>query len=42
MKNNNSRLQNLRDKANFYLCSNDYKRAIEFYNKVLQIDPKDK
>ena len=42
MENNNSRLEKLMEKAKSYCSSNDYKKAINCYNEVLQIDPKHK
>ena len=41
MENNNSRLQNLIQKANSFYESYDYECAIDYYNKLLQIIPKD-
>ena len=40
MENNNSRVQNFMRKADSYIINYDYKRAIDCYDKVLQIDPK--
>ena len=40
MENNNSRVQNFMVKANSYIISYDYKRALDCYDYVLQIDPK--
>ena len=41
MKNNDSILQNLMDKAKYYKTIKNYKKAIDCFDKVLQIDPKD-
>ena len=40
MENNNTRVQNFMVKAHSYKISYDYKRAIDCYDQVLQIDPK--
>ena len=40
MVNNNTRVQNFMMKANSYTISYDYKGAINCYDQVLQIDPK--
>ena len=40
MENNNSRLQNLMEKAVYHEIRNEYKCAIYCYYQVLQIDPK--
>ena len=40
MENNNLRLQNLMKKGNSYFDSKEYKKAIDFYDQALKIDPK--
>ena len=40
MENNNSKLKNLLVKTYSYKISNDYKKAIDCYDQVLQIDLK--
>ena len=37
--NNYSRIRNLMVKASTYYVNNEHKKAIYFYNQVLQIDP---
>jgi len=39
MENNNTRVQNFMVEAHSYKISYDYKRAIDCYDQVLQIDP---
>ena len=39
MVNNNTRVQNFMVEAHSYKISYDYKRAIDCYDQVLQIDP---
>ena len=39
MENNNSRLEKLMNKAKSYCRNNKYKKAIDCYNEILQIDP---
>ena len=39
MENNNSRLNNIIEKANSYYRRNDYKGAVHCYDQALQIAP---
>ena len=41
MKDNDSILQNLMDKAKYYKINKNYKKAIDCFDMVLLIDPKD-
>lgn len=40
MKNNISRLQNIMEQGNSYYVGKNFEKAIDFYDRVLQIDPK--
>ena len=40
MKNNSSRLENLMEKGSSYCDIKDYNKAIDCFDKVLQIHPK--
>ena len=42
MENNDSKLEKLMEKAKSYCRSKNYKKAIDCFDKVLQIDPKHK
>ena len=42
MEINNSKLEKLMEKAKSHCKSNDFKKAIDCFDKVLQIDPKHK
>ena len=40
MRNNISRLQNFMEQGNSYYVVKNFEQAIDFYDRVLQIDPK--
>ena len=40
MRNNISRLQNFMEQGNSYYVGKNFEKAIDFYDRVLQIDPK--
>ena len=40
MRNNISRLQNFMEQGNSYYVGKNFEKDIDFYDRVLQIDPK--
>ena len=41
MESKSSKLENLWEEGNYYCSNKEFKRAVDCYNQVLQIDPKD-